>query len=269
MLKSQVTWGADQLDGFLKVLDQHFNPATSTSIPTLPRVPNDRVAILSTVPWRHGWNMVTFGYTSTFWNWTRWEREIDWMALHGVNLPLAYVGQEYVWIQAFAAYGIQPEEMEQWFAGPAFLPWQRAGNLMGFGGPLPMQWIIDQRDLQRNILKRMRELDMKPVLPCFAGHVPAAAKRAWPHGHFSPSGVWNNFPEQFANVLVIDPTDDAFHDISAAFMEAQQKIYGSDGYYGCDTFNENDPPTDNTDYLMMHLVPLFKESQTRIRTVFG
>jgi hypothetical protein len=27
-----------------------------------------------------------------FWNWSRWEQEIDWMALHGVNLPLAFEG---------------------------------------------------------------------------------------------------------------------------------------------------------------------------------
>lgn len=29
-----------------------------------------------------------------FWQWDRWEQEIDWMALHGINLPLAFVGQE-------------------------------------------------------------------------------------------------------------------------------------------------------------------------------
>lgn len=29
-----------------------------------------------------------------FWNWDRWEQEIDWMALRGINLPLAFVGQE-------------------------------------------------------------------------------------------------------------------------------------------------------------------------------
>jgi alpha-N-acetylglucosaminidase len=27
------------------------------------------------------------------WDWERWEREIDWMALNGINLPLAFTGQ--------------------------------------------------------------------------------------------------------------------------------------------------------------------------------
>ena len=39
-------------------------------------------------------NVCTFGYTYVWWNWTRWEREIDWMVLNGVNLPLAFTGQE-------------------------------------------------------------------------------------------------------------------------------------------------------------------------------
>lgn len=27
-----------------------------------------------------------------WWDWGRWEREIDWMALNGINLPLALTG---------------------------------------------------------------------------------------------------------------------------------------------------------------------------------
>ena len=42
-------------------------------------------------------NVCTFGYTYVFWNWTRWERHIDWMALNGINLPLAFIGQEAIW----------------------------------------------------------------------------------------------------------------------------------------------------------------------------
>lgn len=31
-------------------------------------------------------------YSSTWWDWPRWEREIDWMAMNGINLPLAFTG---------------------------------------------------------------------------------------------------------------------------------------------------------------------------------
>ena len=33
-------------------------------------------------------NVVTYGYTMPYWDWNRWEKEIDWMALHGIDLPL-------------------------------------------------------------------------------------------------------------------------------------------------------------------------------------
>src|SRR5690606_11076345 len=29
-------------------------------------------------------NYCTFGYTMAWWDWSQWEREIDWMALNGV-----------------------------------------------------------------------------------------------------------------------------------------------------------------------------------------
>ena len=47
--------------------------------------------------YRYDFNYCTFSYTMAFWDWTRWEKEIDWMALHGINLPLAMVGTDGVW----------------------------------------------------------------------------------------------------------------------------------------------------------------------------
>ena len=46
---------------------------------------------------RYYLNYCTFSYSMAFWDWERWEQEIDWMALHGINLPLAMVGTDTVW----------------------------------------------------------------------------------------------------------------------------------------------------------------------------
>ena len=59
-------------------------------------------------------NVCTFGYTYAFWNWAKWEAHIDWMALSGINLPLAFTGQEVIWkriwkmVNRFRAY---PKEL--------------------------------------------------------------------------------------------------------------------------------------------------------------
>ena len=50
------------------------------------------VSLSARVPDRFFLNYCTFGYTLPWWNWSQWEHFIDWMALNGINLPLAITG---------------------------------------------------------------------------------------------------------------------------------------------------------------------------------
>ena len=45
------------------------------------------------------------------------------------------------------------------------------GNMHGWGGPLDKMWHAKQVQLQHQILRRMREFGMIPVLPAFAGKI--------------------------------------------------------------------------------------------------
>ena len=56
-------------------------------------------------------NYCTFGYTMPWWKWKQWERFIDWMALNGVNMPLAITGQEAVWQKVWRKYGMTDEQI--------------------------------------------------------------------------------------------------------------------------------------------------------------
>ena len=98
---------------------------------------------------RYDFNYCTFSYSMAFWDWARWEREIDWMALHGVNLPLAIVGEECVWRNMLLKLGYSEEEIGRFIAGPAFLAWWEMNNLEGWGGPLPLSWYARQEKLQK------------------------------------------------------------------------------------------------------------------------
>lgn len=49
-------------------------------------------------------------------------------------------------------------------------------NLEGWGGPNPDSWYERQEELQKRILKRMREYGIEPVLPGYSGMVPHNAK---------------------------------------------------------------------------------------------
>ena len=46
---------------------------------------------------RYYLNVCTVSYSMVWWNWTRWQKEIDWMALNGINFALAFNGQEAIW----------------------------------------------------------------------------------------------------------------------------------------------------------------------------
>ena len=45
-------------------------------------------------------NVCTPSYTQVWWTWTRWSRELDWMALNGINMALAFTGN--VMLHAYA-----------------------------------------------------------------------------------------------------------------------------------------------------------------------
>ena len=54
----------------------------------------------------------------------------------------------------------------------AYFSRSRMGNIHGWGGPIPDSWMKQQVALQHKILSQMTALDMIPVTPVFAGHVP-------------------------------------------------------------------------------------------------
>ncbi|KAK2637010.1 hypothetical protein Ddye_031802 [Dipteronia dyeriana] len=126
-----------------------------------------------------------------WWHWERWEKEIDWMALQGINLPLAFNGQETIWQKVFMNLNISMDDLNDFFGGPDFLAWACLGNLHGgWGGPLSQNWLNQQLILQKQILSRMLELGMTPVLPSFSGNVPAALKKKIPSANITRLGDW-------------------------------------------------------------------------------
>ncbi|KAK1807308.1 hypothetical protein LTR12_018347, partial [Friedmanniomyces endolithicus] len=139
----------------------------------------------SIVPWRYHFNTVTFSYTAAFWTWDDWELELDWLALRGVNLPLAWNGYEKILIDVFREAGFGDAEISTFLSGPAFQAWNRFGNIQGsWGGELPMSWVDSQFALAIQIVARMVELGMTPVLPAFTGFVPFTIGQHYPNASF-------------------------------------------------------------------------------------
>lgn len=188
------------------------------------------------------YNACTYGYTTPFWNWERWERELDWMALHGINMPLAMEGQEAIWQKVWKSFGVAQPELDRYFTGPSYLPWHRMGNIDYYEGPLPQHWIDEKRKLQRKILDRMRDLGMSPVVPAFAGFVPEGFKRIYPHVELMTE-LWSAGMPRESKSLILHPREmDLYQQIGAQFIHEYQKEFGQTHYYLADTFNEMKVP---------------------------
>jgi alpha-N-acetylglucosaminidase len=214
----------------------------------LPKVlPILATKIHKKTPYEHRYylNYCTFNYSMSWWNWERWEKEIDWMALHGINMPLAITGEEYTWFEVYKEMGFSPNDLKDFFSGPSYFSWFWMGNLDGWGGPLPYSWMKSHKELQQKILKRERALGMKPVLPAFTGHVPAAFKSKFPNAKLKATN-WTN---GFADTYILDAADPMFAEIGKRFLQKQTALFGTDHFYSADTFNENEPPSDDPAFL--------------------
>ncbi len=210
----------------------------------LPQTAAEKVV---TSPFRDHYylNVVTYGYTMPYWNQERWDEEIDWMALHGIDMPLALVAQEAVYRIVFKQMGFTDDEIDKWEVGPAHLPWMRMGNLSGnsFDGPLTRNWDNMQIELQKHILERMRALGMKPIFPAFGGFVPPAFKNKYPND-VELTG-WGWVPSNYRNYR-LSPSNKLFVEIGSRFIETWDSIFGGGDRYLSDSFNEMAIPNNKT-----------------------
>ena len=190
-------------------------------------------------------NYCTFGYTAAFWNWERWEDEIDFMALNGLNMPLAVTGIEAVWYRTFLRAGLTDAEVRAFLSGPAFLPWQWMNNMHSHCGPLPLHWIETHRELGRRIIEAERAWGMKPILPLFSGQIPPRWEELHPEATVHPGMGWCNFP----GVNLLEPTDPAYAELTGIFIAELIEAFGTDHYYSLDLFHEQAAPDESETYL--------------------
>ncbi|KAL1405857.1 hypothetical protein Q8F55_007535 [Vanrija albida] len=201
---------------------------------------------------RYFLNVVTYSYTTAFYQWDKWEYLLDWAALHGVNLPLAVGGQEYIWAEVLRDYGLSEDVILPYFSGPAFHSWQRMGNIhSSWGMNVTQGWLDAQWALQKKIVSRMLALGMTPVLPGFSGFVPQQLHDKIGGPAFIQASAWEAFPDAYTKNTALDPTWPTFHTVQQAFLKKQQQLYGgwTSHHYSIDLYNELTPSSNAPAYL--------------------
>ena len=203
------------------------NPSQKLS-EVLP-LPQKKIRQATAMKNRYYLNYCTYSYSMAFWDWERWEKEIDWMAMHGINMPLSITGMEVVWYNLLKRIGYTTEEINEFISGPAFMAWWQMNNLEGWGGPNPDSWYRQQEALQKKIIARMRE----PVFPGYAGMVPRNIGEKLGYQIADP-GKWCGFPRP----AFLSTEDEHFDSFAAMYYEELEKLYGKAKYYSMDPFHE-------------------------------
>ena len=229
------------------------NLTTDLSQVTLP-VPAGEEKRVSNAKYRYDFNTCTFSYSMAFWTWERWQQEIDWMALHGINAPLNLVGLDVVTRKFLRELGVSENDINAYIAGPGFIAWFAMNNLEGWGGTInatdvtmngnPDWWYTRQEQLCRNMLQRMRELGMQPVIPGFSGQVPNCIVNYSING-FSSGDVVNNgtWAGGYTRPDILKPNTESYRTFAAVYYKHLHEVMGVSELYSIDPFHEGSLPS--------------------------
>ena len=104
----------------------------------------------------------------------------------------------------------------------------------GLGGPLSAALVERRLGLGRQIVGRMRELGLEPVLQGYYGIVPSDFARRFPAAKVHPQGGWGGLKRPD----MLDPLDPLFAKLAAAFYAAQSRNFGPPKFLAADPFHE-------------------------------
>jgi alpha-N-acetylglucosaminidase len=206
-------------------LGDNLAPSITGPRPHLPRI-TTAVQKRTAMRFRFGLNYCVWAYSVPYWDWARWEREIDQMALWGVNLINMIVAMPWTYQRVFQDLGLTTAQIP--LPGPSFS--DGIGSAGSFEGPLPQRWIEEHRELQHQILERMKQLGMSAVLPAFSGAVPQAFP-GLPKYNTTKINIIPGYGDFTSTMAYIDPSEPLFHTIGEKFVRLNREEFGDHGHF--------------------------------------
>lgn len=209
-----------------------------TGKPVLPeKLPEIKGAVCKKTPYRYRYylNYCTYSYSMAFWDWERWEKELDYMALRGINMALSLTGQEMVWRETYREAGMCQEDVDECLTDPVHYAWFFMGNMTSFGERMPDAWYSDRVKLAGKIHTRMKELGITPVLPGFYGAVPENLKERYPEAELVGQGEWCGF----SRPTILSDKSPLFAVLAEIFYRKQRELIGDiTPCFSADPFHE-------------------------------
>lgn len=226
---------------------QNISRCGNTAFEKLSCAPVPGEALRRDIPQRYRACMThdTYSFSACFWDWERWEREIDYMAMNGVNLPLSIVGTEAVCYYTLTALGVSRPDAMQFISGPAYWPFQLTGRLAGYMPMIDVAYLDRRLELGKKIIERQKQLGMTPVLQSFFGLVPRSLSGYIKKMRMTHVEAWCNFSVTYSLI----PDSPLFGQLASLYLQKQKKLLGDSNFYAADPFYQTRPPVKGDGYL--------------------
>lgn len=176
----------------------------------------------TTFKYRYAYNYCTHSYSMAFWTEEQWQKEIDFLAMNGVNLVLDILGMEEVYRRFLTKLGYRHREIKNFITGPSYYAWFYMGNVCGIGGPVHDNFFFEKCQMARRNHRRMQALGMNIVLQAYTGMVPRDINRKDRDVPTIKQGKWKGIEQP----LIVCPDSAYYVKYAKLFYECQKEVFG-------------------------------------------
>ena len=192
----------------------------------LPQV-NGKIDRTTTYQYRYAYNYCTHSYSMAFWGRDEWQKEIDYLAMNGVNLVLDILGMEEVYRRFLTKLGYRHREIKNFLTGPAYYAWFYMSNVCSIGGPIHDDFFNEKCELARENHRRMQVLGMNVVLQVYTGMVPRDIHKKDRDVPVTEQGKWKGIERP----LIINPDSVVYAKYAKLFYESQREVFGDTTHF--------------------------------------
>ncbi len=178
-------------------------------------------------------------YSGAFWDWNRWVREIDFMAMRGINMPYISLGLQYVYYSCYRECGLNESNALKSIAGPCFFHEQLKGNFTGYMPPMSEDYIEHTRILGKKIFDLEKSYGMTPIFQGYWGHV----SDKYVYAHNGTKVKYGDSWFGFSKAIYIPPKSKDFSNFGKMFLNKQAETFGSGKYFAFNMFCDTDMPS--------------------------
>ena len=187
----------------------------------LPQV-NGKIDRKTDCKYRYAYNYCTHSYSMAFWTKEQWQKEIDFLAMNGVNLVLDILGMEEVYRRFLTKLGYRHREIKNFLVGPAYYAWFYMSNICSLGGPIHDDFFYEKCEMARENHRRMKALGMDIVLQAYTGIVPRDIQKKDREVPVIEQGKWKGIERP----LIVSPDSVHYVKYAKLFYECQKEVFG-------------------------------------------